>query len=148
MKTNNKGFTFVESMVIISIVAILSLIIIVSINSSKNSEKDSRIKTAMDQIRLVADDYKMVTGGGSSYGAEISSGTCVTAVNSFVTSAGGALLCKDINKQGGAAVTVNISANGTSYCISKKLYRGSSYSCADSTGKIGKVACGNATACP
>lgn len=145
---NNKGFTFIESMVIIIIVCFLSGLIIVSMNNSQNSAKDSRIKAAMDQMRFIADSYKTAVGGGISYGAAITSGTCTTAVNSFTTSTGGALLCTDINTQGGAAVVVNISTDGTSYCMSKKLNRGSLYNCVDSAGKIGKAACGAAIACP
>jgi prepilin-type N-terminal cleavage/methylation domain-containing protein len=132
--TMKKGFTLIELLVVIAIIGILSGLIIVSMGGAQNSAKDARIKTSMDQMRTVAELYKMTTGAGTSYGTAVAAGTCASA--GFATSTDGAMLCTDINAQGGAAAALNIGPGGTTYCFSKALNSGSLYQCIDSTGAV------------
>jgi prepilin-type N-terminal cleavage/methylation domain-containing protein len=132
---NKKGFTLIELLVVIAIIGILSALILVSMTGAQNSAKDARIKAAMDQMRSVAEIYKMNVGGGTSYGTAVALGTCASA--GFPTSTDGALLCTDINAQGGAAAAVTINTAGVSYCFSKALNTSPvTYNCVDSAGYV------------
>ena len=132
MTINKKGFTLIELLVVIAIIGILSGLIIVSMSGAQNAAKDARIKTGMDQMKSIASIYLYTTGAGTSYGTPIALGTCSSA--SFATTTDGALLCTDINAQGGAAAALTITATGPAYCFSKALNSSSLYNCVDSTG--------------
>ncbi len=131
MTINKKGFTLIELLVVIAIIGILSGLIIVSMSGASNSAKDARIKEDMDQMKSVASIYLFTTGATTSYGTATVLGSCATA--GFATSTDGALLCTDINAQGGTAAVLNISTT-PAYCFSKALNTGSLYNCVDSTG--------------
>ncbi|MDD4358474.1 MAG: type II secretion system protein [Candidatus Pacebacteria bacterium] len=53
-KNINKGFTLIELLVVIAIVGILSGLIIVSLGDATNQAKEAKIKSALDQLRPVA----------------------------------------------------------------------------------------------
>ena len=54
---NKKGFTLIELMVVIAIIGILVGIIIVSLNKSTDQAKDAKVRSAMGQLRSVAQIY-------------------------------------------------------------------------------------------
>jgi prepilin-type N-terminal cleavage/methylation domain-containing protein len=64
IKNNKKGFTLIELLVVIAIIGILSGTVIVSMSGTQESAKDSRINSALGQMRTAAEVYKFSTGGG------------------------------------------------------------------------------------
>jgi prepilin-type N-terminal cleavage/methylation domain-containing protein len=133
IKNNKKGFTLIELLVVIAIIGILSGTVIVSMSGAQDSAKNARIQAGMDQLRSVAEVYRLLH---NTYGDG-------DATN-FTTTGDGLLIKNDIAAAGGT-LTVNPSA--TAYCMSSPLNGGGVY-CMDSKGKVGTTACGTATACP
>ena len=130
---NKKGFTLIELLVVIAIIGILSGTVVVSMSGAQGSAKDARIKSAMDQLRSVAELWRI-------------SQSSMTYVG-FTGSADGTLLVADINLQSpGTLVAVdNTNVIATAYCMSIEL-NGGGHLCMDSTGKIAATQC-SAAAC-
>ncbi|MDI9596489.1 MAG: type II secretion system protein [Atribacterota bacterium] len=129
IKNNKKGFTLIELLVVIAIIGILSGTVIVSMSGAQDSAKNARIEAGMDQLRSVAEVYRLL------HGNKYSSGTN----NNFSTEGDGLLIKQDIEAAGG---TFSIGTpTATAYCMSSKL-NGSSdlYLCMDSTGKVTRSA--------
>jgi prepilin-type N-terminal cleavage/methylation domain-containing protein len=136
IKNNKKGFTLIELLVVIAIIGILSGTVIVSMSGAQDSAKNARIQAGMDQLRSVAEVYRLLNG---TYGD--------TNTN-FTTTGDGLLIKNDIESSAtGGDLTVKISTDGTAYCMSSPLNGGGAY-CIDSKGKVGTKDCGTATACP
>jgi len=133
IKNNKKGFTLIELLVVIAIIGILSGTVIVSMSGAQDSAKNARIQAGMDQLRSVAEVYRLLNG---TYGT--------SATDNFATEGDGLLIKNDIAAAGGT-LTVNPSA--TAYCMSSPLNGGGVY-CMDSKGKVGTATCVDATGCP
>ena len=129
IKNNKKGFTLIELLVVIAIIGILSGTVIVSMSGAQDSAKNARIEAGMDQLRSVAEVYRLLNG--NKYG---------TDATNFTNAAGGdgLLISGDITAAGGS-FTVKFSTNGDAYCMSSSL-NGGNFICMDSTGKAGKTA--------
>jgi len=134
IKNNKKGFTLIELLVVIAIIGILSGTVIVSMSGAQDSAKNARIQAGMDQLRSVAEVYRLLNG--NKYG---------TDATNFANAAGGdGLLIKNDIAAAGGSFTVKFSTNGDAYCMSSLLNgTGAGFICMDSTGKAGKTA----TAC-
>jgi len=130
IKNNKKGFTLIELLVVIAIIGILSGTVIVSMSGAQDSAKNARIQAGMDQLRSVAEVYRLLKG---TYGND---------TTNFTNAAGGdGLLIKNDIVAAGGSFTVKFSTNGDAYCMSSKLNSSSDlYLCMDSTGKAGKTA--------
>jgi len=128
---NKKGFTLIELLVVIAIIGILSGTVVVSMSGAQGSAKDARIKSAMDQLRSVAELWRI-------------SQSPMTYVG-FTGSTDGALLVTDINAQSPGTIATG-NPTDTTYCMSIQL-NGGDYLCMDSTGKIAATQC-SAAACP
>lgn len=57
MKNNNKGFTLIELMVVIAIVAILTAVILSSIYGSRGKARDAKRISDIAQIQLALEQY-------------------------------------------------------------------------------------------
>lgn len=97
-----KGFTFVEILLVVLVIAILAIVVFVSINPSKklSDSRDSRRRTDIDMIlsavhSLIVDNKGTLPVGlannmpaqlqiGTSSGAAISNGYCKVALNAHV----------------------------------------------------------------
>ena len=128
---NKKGFTLIELLVVIAIIGILSGTVVVSMSGAQGSAKDARIKSAMDQLRSVAELWRI-------------SQSPMTYVG-FTGSTDGKLLVADINAQSPGTIATG-NPTDTTYCMSIQL-NGGDYLCMDSTGKIAATQC-SAAACP
>ncbi len=122
----SKGFTIIELIVVIAIIAILASIVLVNVTQYISKAHDAAIKSDMSNI---------ATGMAtcfSEYGSYSNGATpavyCV-ANTAYVP----ATLSADITKQGGTLVTT--AAPTTAYCASSKLASDAAkYVCIDSTG--------------
>lgn len=131
-----KGFTLIELLVVIAIIGILSGLIIVSMSGAQNAAKDARIKAAMDQLRSVAEIYKLNAGY---YGTLALTDCTATASTFMVTGGDGKALCDDIQSQNSNELYIysNNSTTAPKYCVMKELSDGTTEWCVDSTGKVG-----------
>ena len=141
IKNNKKGFTLIELLVVIAIIGILSGTVIVSMSGAQDSAKNARIQAGMDQLRSAAEVYRLL------HNNKYKDGT-----NHFANAVGGdgLLISGDITAAGGS-LTVNVSTDGTAYCMSSKLNSSSDlYLCMDSTGKATRSATAicSGTTCP
>ena len=139
IKNNKKGFTLIELLVVIAIIGILSGTVIVSMSGAQDSAKNARIQAGMDQLRSVAEVYRLL------HNNKYKDGT-----NHFANAVGGdgLLISGDITAAGGS-LTVNVSTDGTAYCMSSPLNgTDAGFICMDSKGKVGTKACGSLFACP
>ena len=139
IKNNKKGFTLIELLVVIAIIGILSGTVIVSMSGAQDSAKNARIEAGMDQLRSAAEVYRLLNG--NKYGND---------TTNFTTTGDGLLISGDITAAG-ASLTVNVSTDGTAYCMSSKLNSSSDlYLCMDSTGKVTRSATAicSGTTCP
>ncbi|MDD2909510.1 MAG: prepilin-type N-terminal cleavage/methylation domain-containing protein [Candidatus Pacebacteria bacterium] len=62
MNKNNKGFTLIELLVVIAIIGILAGLIIVSLGDATNQAKEAKIKSALDQLRPIAQIHANANG--------------------------------------------------------------------------------------
>jgi len=123
-----KGFTLIELLVVIAIIGVLAAIVMVSMSGATDKAKDARIKSAVTQVRSIAE---MINDDKSSYAS-----TCLlTGITINTSSSGydtqlGAILT-DIGAQSGTVYAC--SSTATAYCVAVKLATGD-YFCIDSTG--------------
>ena len=75
---NNKGFTIIELIVVIAIVAVLATIIITSVNQFQAKARDAKRKADISQIVKGLGMYYILHG---SYPANSYGGACGTALN-------------------------------------------------------------------
>ena len=61
IKTNKKGFTLIELMVVIAIIAILATAVLVSLDAARSRAKDTNKISAVTQIRSLAETYYSAT---------------------------------------------------------------------------------------
>lgn len=90
LKNKKNGFTLIELLVVISIIGILSSLVIFSINGARESARDARRITDLEQIAIALEMYRLncngypasVTFGGSMAGSGTGSctGTYMAAV--------------------------------------------------------------------
>ncbi len=69
----NRGFTLIELLVVIAIIGVLSSIVLTSLSNSRAKGADAAIKTALVNIRSVAEIYY---GDNNGYGTQAQSTTC------------------------------------------------------------------------
>lgn len=144
----NKGFTLIELLVVIAIIGLLSGIVLVSMSGARNKGKDTRIISALEQVRniatLIYDD-----SNSTSYAA-LCEGAADPAPNTLdetVANYGSDLdaLETDIELQNGAVPVHVCYADADSYCVSSPLATSATtYKCVSSSGRMGSVTCASA----
>ena len=133
MKNNKQGFTLIEMLVVIAVVGILSAAVLASLGPARTKAKDSRIISALNQARAVAESYY----DGDYAGLSTSNPAQMSQLATDITANQGTL-------------TVNVSADpGLNYAAYSTLPSGGWY-CVDSVGDSKKVTSdpAGATTCP
>lgn len=117
-----KGFTIIELIVVIAIIAVLSAILVPNVTSYIKKGDDSAIKQQVAQIRIAGTNFFSTNG---TYVGMCSPGTeCYTAR-------------ANIDKLKGKLFSFYPETN--TYCISFTLSDGASKWCVDNTGYVGPI---------
>lgn len=148
MKKNIRGFTLIELLVVISIIGILASVVLAGTNSGRNKAKDTRIVSAVQQIRIalhfgftnpVYRDLFFANGGAATnnaLGTRTSNGPSnanLTALEADITGQSSVLTYRvNTNTTTGNATT----PNAVAYAVFGRLISDTTkYFCMDSTGK-------------
>lgn len=121
---NNRGFTIIELIVAIAIIAILSAIVLSNVMPYQNKGKDAAIKGQAGQISIAAADFYYTYGTFS--------GMCGTGTKCLQIES-------TISNLGGTANLPKIKSDGTVYCMDFFLSDGTSKWCVDNTGYSGPL---------
>ena len=130
-----KGFTLIELLVVVAVIGILASAVVVNFSGAQERARDSRVISAMGQIRPVAEIIY------SKYNYSYAN-VCATG-NTLNTIEGLQALRDDITSQKPAAATISCLTNGTKYCVSVGLSKTGDFYCVTSEGKAGMAS----TAC-
>lgn len=123
MITNkSKGFTIIELLVVVAIIAVLASIVLVNVTSYINKGKDSAIKGNMASVQVSAAAYFDTNGNYTSLGSDSNVSAAVSSINSAYGSG-----------------TASVLTSATAWCLQAPLKAGGSNWCVDSTGYKGTV---------
>jgi len=129
MNKKNKGFTLIELLVVIAIIGILAGLIIVSLGDATNQAKEAKIKSALDQLRPVAQLYY------NKYGNYTSLATDPKVVNIY----------NEMVANGGTDLNTGLHVSATAWSAYSTTPAGNCM-CLDSTGQVKETA-GTSTGC-
>lgn len=132
MNKKNIGFTLIELLVVIAIIGILSGLIIVSLGDATNQAKEAKIKSALDQLRPVAQLHYNKYGD---YTTTTTLAQDTKVVNIF----------NDIVDNGGTAIGTGLSNSSTLWCAYSSTPTGGCM-CVDGEGKT-KTSSTSTSAC-
>jgi len=136
-KKYNKGFTLIELLVVIAIIGILAGLIIVSLGDATNQAKEAKIRSALDQLRPVAQLYYNRNGNYTSLATD------PKVINIY----------KEIALNGGVSIGTGLHTSATAWKAYSSMPT-TNCMCVDSTGKVKETkattsGCSTtATACP
>ena len=119
MNKKNKGFTLIELLVVIAIIGILAGLIIVSLGDATNQAKEAKIKSALDQLRPIAQIHYNKYGDYTTTQA-LGNDPKVKNISTEISDNGGSLVL-DVAQY--------------AYCATSKTPSGGCV-CMDSTGKV------------
>ena len=120
----NFGFTIIELIVVIAIIAVLAAIVMSNVTQYQRKGKDAAIKEQVRQIITAGTDFYYANG---TFAGMCASGTKCAQIRS------------NISNLGGTANSPNIKSDGTAYCMDFILSDGASNWCVDSTGYSGSL---------
>ena len=130
--TKNKGFTLIELLVVIAIIGILSSIILISLNISRDKASDAKVKAqitgAKSSAEIFFDDNKSYNGVAGNV-----SNDCAPADSMFQDSASGMNQYTDLTNYP-LGTDIRCSSDGTDYVISASLHDSGQFWCVDSSG--------------
>jgi prepilin-type N-terminal cleavage/methylation domain-containing protein len=120
-----RGFTIVELLIVVVVIAILAAITIVSYNGIQNRAYDSSIKNDLENIAKQYEIYKVNTGSAVyPYGATLNNGIAFKISinkNAYDTSANYQLLnCTDPTTQGSNYALLALSKSGKKFYVSSE----------------------------
>ena len=128
MNKKNIGFTLIELLVVIAIIGILSGLIIVSLGDATNQAKEAKIKSALDQLRPVAQLY---------YNSHTASFTSLTGDTKVINIYNDMVDNGALTSAGATPTAIGnlITSDATRWCAYAALPTGGCM-CVDSTGKV------------
>lgn len=136
--TRNAGFTFIEILVTIAIIGILSTVILAAIDNTRSKSADANVKANLRSVQTQAELYFYKSS--NSYGTQAQSIVVATC-----TAGGGLFSDNNIRSALTQATTqgkggVECFANNTSYAAAAQLKTSTNYWCVDSKGSAISIA--------
>ena len=137
-----KGFTLVELLVVVSVIAILASTVLVNLRGARERAMDTRIISSLGQVRAVAEIIQSRTGVYT----ELCGGGAVGATLSSTTPDGLNVLRADIDTNNGAGAPPACHADAASYCVSSQLNEAptAAFWCINSAGRSNRIVTGSA----
>lgn len=149
MKNNNKGFSLVELLIVITIIALLSTIILNSVSTSRARAYDSKVRQQLASFRTAAEIYYLNKGGYEE--SENTINICTTGIFADFEAVNGAP-GRYIEASSLPSFTqLKCGSEKSSFAIKATLYSGNQYWCVDSKGASRAISgeIGNSvTVCP
>jgi len=130
-----KGFTIIELIVVIAIIAVLAGIVMVNVTQYIAKSKDAAVKSSMAQMITSATAFYSQNG---TYTGFCNAGTDCAMIFSYVTSRAKTTYIG----------SMQIQSDSTSWCLSEYLNVGSGTWCVDFEGFKGPGACMRGTGAP
>ncbi|MDD4062377.1 MAG: type II secretion system protein, partial [Candidatus Pacebacteria bacterium] len=115
-----KGFTLIELLVVVAVIGILASAVVVNFSGAQERARDSRIISAMGQVRPVAEI--IFNRYNYSYANVCNAGTLNTIE-------GLQALRDDINSQKKSTAAISCLTNNTKYCVSIELSTAGDFYC-------------------
>jgi len=141
MKKTSKGFTLIELLVVISIIALLSSVVLSSLNSARAKAATNAVKAAMKQVGIQAETYRDTNANYGVSVADCSSGvfndTQINLQEANITA----------NAATGATLTCNTDSTGTKWAMSVSALKSGGAWCVDNSSGF-KTATAAAGVCP
>ena len=145
---HNRGFTLIELMVVITIIAVISSIIFVVLNDARGKGNDTKVKAQLSAIRAKAELFYDSNASYNGSAGNIS-GSCITA-NSMFTDVASGMSIQTLQSNYPSGATVTCYSTVSTYAVSALLPgQGDTNSwCVDSTGASkSRITPINSTAC-
>lgn len=121
MYKKNLGFTLIEMLVVVGIIAVLSVVALTSLGPSREKARDTRIVTDVNQVRTIAE---LVFNADNKFD-NLSSTPYLNSIRESISKNGGLL---------------EVHGGGLKYCARSKLLSNNTlYYCVDSNGFSGYV---------
>lgn len=134
LKQTQSGFTLIELLIVVAIIAILSGVVLASLNGARVKAKNAKIISEMSSLRAQAElfynsnNYTYLTGGGAGCGSDMFISTLDGNVSKLYTSIDAA------TKNGTTSTTVcNVTPESWALSVTLPGTPTSTY-CVDSTG--------------
>ena len=127
----SRGFTIIELLVVVAIIAVLAAIVLVNVTSYINKGKNASIKGNLATTLINSAVYYDSNGSYTNFCTNVG----YTNPASAITAAGGTPLC-------------NVNTGGTAMCACSTQVGSSNTFCVDSTGAKKETATACATECP
>ena len=118
-----KAFTLIELLVVVAIIALLAALILTALAYYRDEAKDTRIKTALSQVRQAS---TLIFNASSDYSSVCSSDSKSLGSNHDLTT-----IQADVEKFGGAISFC--SSTPSAFCVQSSTNRNGTF-CVDSTG--------------
>lgn len=123
----SKGFTLIELLVVISIIALLSSVVLSSLNSARTKAADNAVKAAMKQVAIQSENYR---DSNQNFGASLVACTSGVFADARITEQRVNILA---NAASGATMTCTTNAAGTLWAIAVSALRGGGGMCIDNS---------------
>lgn len=136
LTNKRRGFTLIELLVVVSIIGILALVILLSLNSARNKAKDASFKTTISSVNVAIS--QCCASEGAIQGKANGGGAAVAICNPTT----GAAYPSDLNF---GSATVNAVCSGGNYQVAVTPGTANSGNCTSATlnqtGIVGYAGC-------
>jgi prepilin-type N-terminal cleavage/methylation domain-containing protein len=129
MNTRTQGFTLIELLVVISIIALLSSVVVTSLNAARTRAGDNAVKAGMKQFHTQAQNYL-----DSNANLGISAATCAVASTVFTDTKFTEIRTNVLsNAASGATMSCATDSTGSKWAVGVSALKGGGTWCTDNS---------------